>query len=42
MKALKIIGRGTKKVLKVGIFGAVVVGNAVLNAIGYLISAIDR
>lgn len=42
MKAIKVVGKGASKVLKVGLFGAVVVANGILNAIGYLISAIDR
>ena len=42
MKALRVVGKGAKTVLKIGFLGAVIAGNTVLNAIGYLISAIDR
>lgn len=42
MRALQVVGKGAKKALKIGFLGAVIVGNGILNAIGYLISAIDR
>lgn len=42
MKAIKVVGKGAKKVLKAGFLGSVIVVNEFLNAIGFLISAIDR
>ena len=42
MKALRVVGKGAKTVLKVGFFGTVVVVNGFLNVVGFLISAIDR